>query len=110
MKVTNAIRSKVLSLAHQLCKTANLSFSVAQKKAWAVIRLKSAMQENEAVQFAYIKKSTGELRPAVGTTKSDIVPATLGTGKEKPATIVTYFDVEANGWRSFDAANIALAA
>ena len=110
MKVTTAIRSKVLSLAHQLCKTANLDFSTAQKKAWAVIRLKAAMQESAAVSFAYVKKSTGELRPAVGTTNAAHVPATLGTGKEKPATIVTYFDLTAAGWRSFDAANIALAA
>lgn len=110
MKVTTAIRSKVLSLAHQLCKTAKLDFSTAQKKAWAVIRLKSAMQENEAVSFSYVKKSTSEIRPAVGTTNAAHVPATLGTGKEKPATIVTYFDLEAAGWRSFDAANICLAA
>ena len=110
MKVTSAIRSKVLTLAHQLCKTANLDFSVAQKKAWAVVRLKAAMQESEAVKFSYVKKSTGELRPALGTTKSGIAPMTNGTGKEKPATIVTYFDLDANGWRSFDAANIALAA
>ena len=110
MKITSAVRSKVLSLAHKLCKSANLDFSTAQRKAWAVIRLKAAMQESAAVSFSYVKKSTGEIRPAVGTTKSDCVPVTLGTGKEKPATIVTYFDLDANGWRSFDAANISLAA
>ena len=110
MQITNQIRSKVLSLAHQLCKSANLDFSTAQRKAWAVIRLKAAMQESEAVAFSYVKKSTGELRPAIGTTKSGCVPATLGTGKEKPATIVTYFDKDAAGWRSFDAAYIVLAA
>lgn len=110
MKITNQTRSQVLSLAHQLCKTANLDFSTAQRKAWACIRLKAALKENESVSFSYVKKSTSEIRPAVGTTKTGIVPATLGTGKEKPATIVAYFDLDANGWRSFGAENICLAA
>ena len=110
MKITNQTRSQVLSLAHQLTKTANLDFSTAQKKAWACIRLKAALKESAAVSFSYVKKSTSEIRQAVGTTNAAHVPATLGTGKEKPATIVTYFDLESAGWRSFDAANICLAA
>lgn len=101
------IRRSVLTLAHQLRRSAGLTFGQAQKKAWAVIRLKIEMKKSEAVEFSFIKISTGEIRRAVGTLHPSIVPATKGTSKAKPAAIVTYFDLERQAWRSFKAENLA---
>ena len=54
------------------------------------------------VSFAY-EKSDGSLRKAKGTLK-DIQNLIKGTGSENYKT-VRYFDIEANGFRSFKVEN-----
>lgn len=53
------------------------------------------------VQFAF-KKLDGNLRTAVGTTNLDTIPVDAHpTGKGKSATsVVTFFDLTKNAWRS----------
>jgi hypothetical protein len=103
-----SIRSAVATLANHLYYSTTLNQSQAWKKAWAVVKLKKAMSEKEAVEFAFTKVS-GEERRAVGTLHPSIVPATKGTGKQKPSHIVTYFDLDRNAWRSFRADSIKAA-
>lgn len=104
-----SIQSKVASLANHLFYSTTLTQSAAWKKAWAVVKLKKAMAEKEAVEFTFIKKDGSE-RPATGTLAATVVPAIKGTGKAKPMGIVTYYDIERKGWRSFKAENIRIAA
>jgi len=47
------------------------------------------------------EKKDGTIRDMVCTLKESVVPETKGTGKEKSANIMSVFDVENNGWRSF---------
>lgn len=96
-------RSKVLSLAHKL-KASGLSFGEAQKKAWKVIRLKEAMQ-NDIVEFTFIKKD-GSLRAAKGTTSNQFFTYEKKTDRTTPSHLVTYFDIEKQSFRCFKAANL----
>lgn len=57
----------------------------------------------EIVTFAY-EKADGSLRKAKGTLK-DVSNLIKGTGSENYKT-VRYFDVEANGFRSFKVENL----
>ena len=73
------------------------AFAVCLSKAWALYRLTKRMHK-EIVTFAY-EKADGSLRKAKGTLK-DVSNLIKGTGSENYKT-VRYFDVEANGFRSF---------
>ena len=55
------------------------------------------------VRFAY-EKADGTLRRAAGTLHE--VAATIkGTGRPNDALTIRYYDVEADGWRSFKVEN-----
>ena len=60
-------------------------------------------QSDEIVTFAY-EKADGSLRKAKGTLQ-DVQNLIKGTGPENYKT-VRYFDVEANGFRSFKVENL----
>lgn len=103
--------SQIATLAnHIFHNNAGISQSEAWKKAWAVYRLKQQLQQMTAVNFSFVKVSTGEVRKATGTLSSEVVPQTNGTGRPKPVGIVTYFDTDKNAWRSFRAETLVLAA
>ena len=77
-------------------------FMVAGAKAAMVAELKKRMQTS-VVEFFFIKKSTGELRHAYGTTMSSLASTHIngrGISRESVNTIA-FWDVEKGGWRSF---------
>lgn len=77
-------------------------FMVAGAKAAMVAELKKRMQTS-VVEFFFIKKSTGELRHAYGTTMSSLASTHIngrGISRESVNT-VAFWDVEKGSWRSF---------
>lgn len=95
-------RSKVFKQAHALMKATGKAFSVCLSRAWALYRLTKRMHR-EVVTFTY-EKVDGSLRKAKGTLK-DVQSLIKGTGTPNYNTI-RYFDVEANGFRSFKVENL----
>ena len=63
---------------------------------------------NGIIIFEFIKKSTGDVRKMIGTRNFNVIPKEhypKNSEKYHPTTnnnIVTVFDVENDGWRSFD--------
>lgn len=58
--------------------------------------------------FAYRKKD-GSLRIAKGTLDPNLIPADQqpkGSGFGKPADLVSYWDMNVQGWRAFDTNNL----
>ena len=94
-------RHKVFCMAYDLIRATGKTFAVCLSKAWALYRLTKQMHKG-IVSFAY-EKSDGSLRKAKGTLK-DIQNLIKGTGSENYKT-VRYFDIEANGFRSFKVEN-----
>lgn len=94
-------RSKVFKMAYELMRANGELFSVCLSRAWALYRLTKRMRK-EAVTFTY-KKADNTLRKAKGTLK-DIQDLIKGTGSENFKT-VRYFDIDANGFRSFKVEN-----
>ena len=95
-------RTKVFKQAHELMRATGKAFAVCLPKAWALYRLTKRMRR-EIVTFAY-EKAEASLRKAKGTLK-DVSNLIKGTGSENYKT-VRYFDVEANGFRSFKVENL----
>lgn len=95
------MKSKLFKIAHSI-KANYATFAEALKQAWRIIKLSVRMKLGE-VSFTF-KKIDGSLRKAVGTLKD--TPAITGNGKPKNFGVMTYFDVEANGWRSFKFENL----
>lgn len=57
------------------------------------------------VHFSFTKKD-GTLREAYGTLRSDLIATPAGESSAPNTAIGTYFDIEANGWRSYIIANL----
>lgn len=100
MKTSN-FRHKVFCMAYELAKSTGKAFAVCLSRAWALYRLTKQMHKG-IVTFAY-EKADGSLRKAKGTLK-DVQTLIKGTGSENYKT-VRYFDVDANGFRSFKIEN-----
>lgn len=98
-------RHKVFCMAHELMKATGKAFAVCLSRAWTLYRLTRKMH-NGVVMFAY-EKADGSLRKAKGTLK-DVQNLIKGTGSENYKT-VRYFDIEANGFRSFKVENFITA-
>lgn len=96
------MRSRLFNIAWSIVGQFD-SFSDALVHAWKTIRLQLALCTQALVRFKYFKISDGTLREACGTL--DRVPATTG-GKKVNYGILTYFDVEAKGFRSCRIENI----
>ena len=84
MKTSN-FRHKVFCMAYELMKATGKAFAVCLSRAWALYRLTKQMHKGK------------------GTLK-DIQNLIKGTGSENYKT-VRYFDIEANGFRSFKVEN-----
>lgn len=95
-------RSKVFKQAYEMMKATSKAFAVCLAKAWAIYGLYKRMK-SETVSFAY-EKADGSLRKAKGTLQ-DVSSLIKGTGSENYKT-VRYFDVDANGFRSFKVENL----
>ena len=72
------------------------TFSEALTHAWKVIKLQWALCTEAVVKFSY-KKVDGTIRQALGS--NETVPAVKG-GKPTNYGVLTYFDLEAQAWRS----------
>lgn len=88
-------------MAYELMKSTGKAFAVCLSRAWALYRFTKQMHKG-IVTFTY-EKTDGSLRKAKGTLK-DVQNLIKGTGSENYKT-VRYFDVDANGFRSFKAEN-----
>lgn len=99
MKTT--FRTKVFLQAWELVKATGKAFAICLAKAWNLYRLANRMKKG-TVKFAY-EKVDGSLRKAVGTLKDlNYIPK----GKESSLKTFSYFDIEANGFRSFRINNL----
>ncbi|MCM4159534.1 DUF2693 domain-containing protein [Antarcticibacterium flavum] len=106
MKTTKTtFRSKVFNWAHELVRSTGKSFAVCLAKAWALYRLRKRMA-TDTVKIAF-EKADGSLRIAYATLKN-VADKIKGTGTPNYKTL-TYFDTEANGFRSFKVENFIAA-
>lgn len=92
-------------VSYKALNTTSKAFAVCLSRAWALYRLTKQMHRG-IVTFAY-EKADGSLRRAKGTLK-DVQSLIKGTGSENYKT-VRYFDVDANGFRSFKVENFITA-
>ena len=98
--------SKVMRRAWQIARSTGKAFAVALSKSWQLYRLAKQMRAG-VVRFAY-EKADGTLRKAIGTLK-DTTVLVKGTGRPDDGRTVKYYDIEANGWRSFKVENFVTA-
>lgn len=94
------MKTKLFKTAWALIGKYN-SFSEALTAAWKAIKLNVKMKSG-VINFDF-KKVDGSIRQAVGTLMN--VPAIKGV-KAPSLTSLTYFDVEANYWRSAKIENL----
>lgn len=95
-----SFRKTVMLRAYQIMNVNGLSWLESLKKAWALYRLNKDLHKGKVV--FYFEKKDGEIRKAVGTLKIDYEFKTQSQPNPK---IFTYFDVEANSFRSFKIEN-----
>ena len=89
------MKTELFKIAHSIKEKFN-SFGEALKSAWRVIKMKIKMKKGN-VSFKFVKKD-GSIREAVGTLNVDY---THKGSKSKNYSVFNYFDLESNGWRSF---------
>jgi hypothetical protein len=95
-------RHKVMSMAHEIKRATNKAFAICLTKAWQLYRLSKRLH-HEVVMFAY-EKADGSLRKAKGTLM-DTDNLIKGTGEENNKTL-RYYDMDAQGFRSFRVENL----
>ena len=95
--------SKIMRQAWAICKATKQAFAVCICKAWGLWRLAKRMHK-EAVKFAYLK-ADGTIRKAIGTLK-DTAELVKGTGHTDTGKAFKYYDIEAQGFRSFKVENL----
>lgn len=88
------MKTRLFKIAHSI-KGQYETFAAALTAAWKVIKLRMKLKSG-VVSFSF-KKVDGSMRKAVGTLKD--TPAALGI-KALNYSVLTFFDVEAQGWRS----------
>lgn len=98
------MRKQLVQLANALRGT-GLSRSEAFGRAWATIRLQTAMSQ-QPTRFAY-RKQDGSLRNAIGFYGQDR-PAE--PAKPSPVLVRKYWDVQAGGYRCFRVDRLVLPA
>lgn len=95
-----SFRKTVMLRAYQIMNVNGLSWSDSLKKAWQLYKLNKDLHKGEVV--FYFEKKDGSIRKAVATLKIDYEFKTQSQPNPK---IFTYFDVEANSFRSFKVEN-----
>ena len=100
---------EIMNTAWQICRITGETFAVCLKRAWLCIKLRLAMA-TRVIRFTYIKKTTGELRNALGTLDPRRYHYEAVGGRDnKPADCIRYWDTEAQGWRMFKMFNLMTA-
>lgn len=94
--------SKIMRRAWQIARATGKAFAVALSKAWALYRLTKQMRAG-VVRFAY-EKANGTLRRATGTLQ-EVATLIKGTGRPDDGRTIRYYDIDADGWRSFKVEN-----
>jgi len=97
-------KSEICTIANKMDR--NISRSEAFRKAWAIVKLRQAMQQ-KVVEFTYQKKD-GSIRRAIGTTSGRFFSYESKGGYSSPK-VVTYYDMEKKAFRSFRNENIVAA-
>lgn len=103
--ITPKEAKRALVIASRTHASTPAEFMVAGAKAAMIAELKKRMQTS-VVEFYFVKKSTGELRRAFGTTMPSLAASHIngqGINRDSVKT-VAFWDVEAEGenkWRSF---------
>lgn len=107
MRATKYNKSEICKMAYKFINEQGMTQSEAMRKAWAVAKLQVRMKVS-IVQFFYIKKSTGEIRQAFGTTDPNRYEYTpTGTGRRgNYADCIQYWDTEKQGFRMFKTYNL----
>lgn len=95
------MKSRLFRIAWSIRNQFN-SFAEALVHAWKTIKLQWALCLGVAV-FKY-KKIDGSIREARGTTET--VPETKGIKREPNYGLLTYYDLDAAGWRSAKISNL----
>lgn len=98
-------RSKVLSIANAL-KKEGWAFSEAQKRAWQIVRCICEMKKNEVV-LRYFKEGDEIPQQRAATLAPayiNYIPSTTAKARKENPLQVKYYDLGANGFRSFNAA------
>lgn len=105
----NELKS-IMSLGWRIHEVTGETFAACLTRAWLNHKLRNAMR-TRIVRFIYIKKSTGELRTAYGTTDPHRYTYTpTGTGRNGNfSDCVQYWDTEAHGFRMFKSFNLVAA-
>ena len=92
--------------AWQIARTTGKAFAVALSKSWQLYRLAKQMRAG-VERFAY-EKTDGTPRKAIGTLKEEAA-LVKGTGRPDDGRTIKYYDIEADGWRSFKVENFVTA-
>ena len=101
----NTMREEMTD-AWRMFRITGESFAACLKRAWQLAKLAKAMK-TKVVQFFYVKASTGELRQAFGTLQASVIDGLVkGTGRKANENLMTYYDQEAQGFRSFKKFNL----
>ncbi len=95
------MKSKVMILAHSV-KAEFPSFSDALKFAWAKCKLKKKLSDKVCF-FSFVKKSTGEMRDALGTLNFEYIDYPHKTNYiRRKWYIQSFWDTCKNDWRCLD--------
>lgn len=99
--------SNICKMAYGFIQKQGMTQSEAMRQAWMVEKLKVALK-TRVVEFFYIKKSTGEMRQAFGTTDPHRYNYTAtGNGRHgNYADCVQYWDFEKQAFRMFKTYNL----
>ncbi|MCD1115595.1 SH3 beta-barrel fold-containing protein [Chryseobacterium turcicum] len=103
---TTSFRKTVMLRAYHIMATTGKEWAICLKKAWQLYRLNKEMHKGE-VTF-YFEKKDGSLRKAVGSLKMDSINYEFKTDNQPKVTTFTYFDIEANSFRSFKIENFMM--
>lgn len=101
--------SEIMNTAWQIWRTTGENFADCLRRSWQCYKLRCAMM-TRIVRFTYIKKTTGELRNAIGTLDPHRYHYEAVGGRDyKPADCIRYWDTEAQGFRMFKIFNLVSA-
>lgn len=93
----------IMRRAWSLFQSTRKAFAVCLSKAWQLYCLVKRMRAG-VVRFAY-EKADGTLRKACGTLH-DVFATVKGTGRDDDGRTIKYYDLDAEGWRSFRVENL----
>lgn len=94
------MKTTLFNIAHSI-RSEFTTFGQALKYSWKIIKLRIAMLSG-IVSFSYTKKD-GSNRPANGTLNVDYERK---SDRKPNYSIFTYFDTDADGWRSCGVMNV----